>query len=402
MFRPRRLVQSVLALLLLAVFADSAAATEARLLALGADGDFLEDVGHARRWYGCLASYPDLVLAELGDYLPASSGQPRLRRQSAGAHLALDAPGRWGTAALYLQADDADEGGDAGRLALAWGRRLGGWQVGALWSFRVREAWLGPAEGAGAGEREADFDLGIGTRKDLGDRLYLDLAAETLGTTRRYLDPELGLVLQDGNWRNFSLRGRAFWGPSERVAVVPVIERRRRLRLEDSDFLAGVADLDARETLAGLGVNLLPGPDVLIVASYAWRHGSRDETAVGSPPGMTARRVEYDRHAVRLGLEARVMSWLTLRAGARQLLRDEAVRHVWGPPLVGDDAPPAWSGFTDAEFDLSLGLGVHLGPCDVDLVVDDEAPYAFGDFLTGGGEGRDGANFTRISLLYVF
>ena len=111
MFRPRRLVQSVLALLLLAVFADSAAATEARLLALGADGDFLEDVGHARRWYGCLASYPDLVLAELGDYLPASSGQPRLRRQSAGAHLALDAPGRWGTAALYLQADDADEGG---------------------------------------------------------------------------------------------------------------------------------------------------------------------------------------------------------------------------------------------------------------------------------------------------
>ena len=53
------------------------------------------------------------------------------------------------------------------------------------------------------------------------------------------------------------------------------------------------------------------------------------------------------------------------------------------------------------ETPVVLGLGLHFGPFDADLVFNDTTPFGLGYLLTGGQDGQD-TGFSSITLGYRF
>ncbi len=382
--------------------ASDAAASSSRVLSMGGAGDFLEDADNVLLWYGSLASYPDLVLLELGDYVEDPGDTRNARQQGGGAHFGLDSDRRWGVAAAYLHGDDQD---DPSRplMRFAWGRSWGGIQAGAAVRYRsdleelALDGWFPYSR-----ERE-DITLGAGLRVDLDDEFYLDLAGDLTWNERRFVRNNEILADEDFSADTFGLRLRCFRALSERVVLVPAISHGRETHAEFGLFGEtddDAYDLDRQSTTAGLGLNIFPDPDVMLVVSAAWTDRELD---VGSPrrdaTTLRSRSEDITLHELRIGLETRPRSWLSVRAGVRQITYDQKVRDALRNTVDSDFE--AFQHDADTVFDLTIGLGLHLGDFDADLVFNDDAPFALGSFLTGGGREED-ANFTRITLGYCF
>lgn len=382
--------------LALSLAAAPAAASWTRARSLGGDADYFEDAGNVLSWYGSLSSYDGLARLELGDREDGADGW--LASRAAGVHWRLDRAGRWGTAGLYLF--PADGGEDLpGSWAVLYGRRLGGGQVGCLFGQRWGEfAATGDADEHHESLR--DVTVGLGARWDLGEGAYCDLAGTWRGSVREFADARTSVRQDERSWGSFALRARLFLRAGETAALVPVAEYRRDDRLVDAGYGRPFAALDAWRSRFGLGLNLLPDEDLLGLCSLEWRRGRAKLGPAGGaePPAFTGR---YDLAVARLGLEARVRPWLTLRAsavgtdhfrGGDQLLRQAGLRR---------------------QFDLALGAGCHLGSLDLDLLLNDEAPFDLaglaggdddsdvGDGSGAGDDGLEGA-FKSVTLTYYF
>lgn len=382
--------------LALALAAAPAAASWTRALSLGGDADYFEDAGNVLSWYGSLPSYGGLARLELGDREDGIGGWTASR--AVGVHCRLDRAGRWGTAGLYLF---PAEGGEdrPGSWAALYGRRLGGGQVGCLFGQRWGEF---EATGDPDGHHESlrDVTAGLGARWDLGEGAYLDLAGTWRGAWRRYADARTSVYQDERSWGSFALRARLFLRGGETVVLVPVAEYRRDDRLADAGYGRPFPALDAWRSRFGLGLNLLPDEDLLGLFSLEWRRGRASLGPAGGA-GLPEFAGRYDLLVARLGLEARARPWLTLRAGAvgtdhfrggEQLLRQAGLRR---------------------QFDLALGVGCHLGSLDLDLLLNDEAPFDLAGLAGDGGDaegghgpqaGDDGLEgaFTSVALTYFF
>ncbi len=58
-------------------------------------------------------------------------------------------------------------------------------------------------------------------------------------------------------------------------------------------------------------------------------------------------------------------------------------------------------GRADRDFDLTLGLGLHLGELDADFLLNDDAPFNLGSLVTNAGAG-EASTFSSVSLAYRF
>ncbi|MDO9172082.1 MAG: hypothetical protein Q7W29_09645, partial [bacterium] len=153
---------------------------------------------------------------------------------------------------------------------------------------------------------------------------------------------------------------------------------------------------DARSFSAGLGLSLLPHPDRMLQASLTW---SRVESRLSDPAGVVdnwllRQDVETDALCLRLGGETRVLYWLTVRAGVwKTMSQTEVARY-------GAERWDLYGGIGRDEMDASLGLGLHFGDFDADMVMTDAAPFRAGGLLTGTTGGN--ALWSRITLQVVF
>lgn len=381
--------------------AAAAHASSTRVLSMGGDGDFIEDADNVLRWYGSLASYPDLVVLELGDYVAGDDGGDA-RGQGGGAHVALDRAGRWGVAAAYLHADDQD-GSDRPEARLAWGGAWDGLQAGAAWTYRGEVDEMALDRWSPFSREREDFTLGAGLRADAGPRTYVDLAGDLTWTDRAYAVD--GGVLADDHGRadTYGLRLRAFHGVSEKVVLVPVLALEREIHPEYdlfADLYDDVYDYDMRGATLGLGLDILPDPDLQIVVSAAWRDSRLRLTGPRlDGTALRARSEDMTAQILRIGFEARTRPWLSLRAGVRQIFYDQKVHDRLAED--GEQDVSVRIHRADSIFELTLGLALHAGAIDLDMVFNDDAPFAAGSFLTGGGREEE-VNFTRISLTYGF
>jgi hypothetical protein len=380
-------------------------ATSSRILSLGGDGDYFEDEHNVLRWFGSLSDYRDIVVVELGDIQNGeATAEQDAVSQGAGLHYGLDGRGVWGTVAVYVS--DARRGGRApGDFALLWSRRWGRLQAGFYYSY-YGTTRIEYTSGPGTVEPNyMDQTLGLGVRAELQERFYFDLAGEWMNTDREYFIGEAHDLQAENAWDSFAIRVRGFYGVTDRVALVPLLSHRKSDHLSFAESLDQVGDWDARTSRLGVGVSVFPDSDHMLLGSWEYRWLKEDHA--GRPvPAAEAWLSERcgDGHILRLGMESRLASWLSLRAGARQVVLEERHRldRIGSAMPANGKAPDVRDSVRkDPELDLAVGLALHLGSFAADFVFNDDAPFSFGYLFTGAGQ-TESHTFTSITLSYTF
>lgn len=382
--------------LLLLLLALPAAATSTRLLSMGGGADYLEDVDNVRRWPGTLATYPDLLLLDLGEqYYSQAVGQ------SLGAHLSLDAGGRYGVAGLWLYGDDP-----ARDLGLMWGLKRGGWQLGLDTTYGAHTSY---DHQAGTRNVNADWSFACGLRRELAPRTWTDLACDGTSTSDRIHIFGEEVVDDHREFDSYGLRWRLFRGLGERLAVVPCLSWERDLGYEhviedwfgrsfgySSSEAFHFNHNDTRTFKGGLGMTLLPDSDRMLQASVTWFHlDSRlSDPAFGASAWMQRQRVHAAGLELRVGGEMRVLHWLTLRGGAWKTLSRCDVE------IVSQHFTDSVRDVAADDMDASLGFGIHLGDFDADLALADGAPFELGGLLANTSSHSE--LWSRITLQVVF
>lgn len=391
------------AVLLLA--AADAAATTARQRSLGGLGDFFEDDANVRRWYGSLVDYPQRAVLELGDWDLDAGGSisRRLSRQGGGLHAQFDAEQRWGVAAVYFGEDlPLPDGG--GWVNLLYARRFGDVSVGgSFYASSFSDAgsthvgtWL-------EGRSNFVHELGLGARWDLARHTYLDVAAYRRHVEVDYfarVDSVVILMPNVHGWDSFGARARVFHGLTEQLAAVGRIDYVRDLRFLVDPDLNDLARQDADNLALGAGLNYLPDPDNLIVVSLDYRRVD-DVRRARNPFYATFQHRQGDwwRLDGRCGLESRVLPWLTVRAAVsyRRTVDEFTLTYRWSDEFL------EWR--YDYRVHVStpvvLGLGVHLGAFDADLVLNDTAPFGPG-FPPTTAPLDGGSRYSAVTLGYRF
>ncbi|MEZ4386137.1 MAG: hypothetical protein R3D98_00890 [Candidatus Krumholzibacteriia bacterium] len=395
----RQRLTIIFAAILLAVATSPAGAGTARVLALGDDDQFLVDEANVLRWYADLVAHPDLAFVELGDPV---HGQDRafagrsLIGHGGGVHLRLDTDGTWGTVAFTFE-DRLVRGANDGAFSLLWGRRLGGVDVGLGGRFTT----FGRSRaGTAVGDRidsEYLHQYEFGVAGPLRDGLRLELAGEVINT----LTESSGALyrLSAREWTSFGLRARGLVEVSPTVTLVPAVDYTRILRALDSALLGGPADRDAYQTSLGLGANLRPDADTLVLISSEYRVGRddlRERGAGGADLAWQRSDREYYQLRGRVGLETEVLPWLTARVAVQYVRLHEEVdrRHADGGAR---DARNLEAVATP----LAFGLGLRQGRLTVDLMYNDTAPVNAGLQAEGLFAG-DGPGMAAVTVGWSF
>jgi len=364
-------------------------ATTARLAALGG-GEFIEDDHNVTRWYGSLGDYPDELSLETGHFtLPYGYGDTRgqaISGPGGSIHRQLDPAGRWGTFALYLNAQgrDADPGSLVGNslgttVSAIWSRRFGSLQPALAWRRGTDSGSAGvttPDTTTMSWDRSRN-EWGLGLRWDLGDGAYLDLAGEIrrhteqTGTTGGRTSA-LGPRRQSAG--SVGCRARAFIRLSPTTALIPLLDYVHEERPLSAPTPATAADLRGDLVQLGSGLNWYPDSDHLLLLNLAYINGRTDELSgqVGETLTVFNRR-RWQSFSLTVGFETRFRYWLTWRGSMRY-------------ETVGHDESTA-TGATDfASLALNLGAAIHLGTYDLDLALSDSEPGTVSGFY--GRTGR--------------
>ncbi|MBU0742840.1 hypothetical protein KKG45_11820 [bacterium] len=368
--------------------AAPASATSARVESLGGGGDYFEDVDNVLRWYGSLPSYGGTALFELGEKTSGAS----IRNRGAAILAELDRDGAWGTAGMFLFGDNSDE-----VIRLAWGRRLGAVRLGIQWKLSWESYGWYDHDASSVGWLDAvDQVFGAGLRWEMDDRTYLDVAADITEAGREVEMGDATIEPENFSVETYSWRCRGFHALSDATVIVPLVSYDRFLQTAYLSAQDGVYDWDLDAFQAGLGFNHLPDADTMLVGSFTYglTHDSRAHPRDESDENrLTATYHAYD---LRLGVERRLLGWLTLRAGAWQslVLHDVVVQESPGGPGVADRS-------SDEDLDISLGIALHFGPFDADFAFQENAPFNFGSFITQA-ETYEDSTWSRITLQCVF
>jgi hypothetical protein len=385
------------------VLVDSAQATTSRLRSLGGQADYLEDDANVRRWYGSLIDYPGLAILELGDWRHDAGGSlaSRVSRQGGGLHVPFDRAGKWGLGAIYF-GEEMPAPDRGGWIQLLAARRFGKLAVGGSFlGSSASDADSTHDPGLLDGTSNFVHELGLGLRWDLAYGVYLDLAAHRRHVSVDYFHREHGIAIKGAHgWDSFGVRGRLFQGLTDELAAVYRLEWVRDLRLLVDDDLADLARQDADIFAAGAGLNYLPDADNLLVFSVDYRR-SEDIRRPRNPFFATFDRSERDwwRLDVRCGVESRLLPWLTLRAAAsyRRTLDELTLTRRW----TEDFLEWQYEYRVTVDTPVVVGLGLHFGAFDADLVVNDTAPFGLGYLLTGASD-QQRAGLSSITLTYRF
>jgi hypothetical protein len=371
-------------------FAWQAYATSSRVASMGGGDDYFEDVNNVLRWYGSLASYGGTALFEFGD--AGDYGSSRYRRAAA-VIAELGNNGSLGTGGLFLFGEDPQD-----VLRLAWGKEFGNLQLGCQWrlsfdSWEIRNYAL------------YDFfdyeyieqSFGVGGRYELGERTYLDAAVDIDQTWNVIESMDTGDRFESGyDADTYSARARLFHGVSERTVIVPMLEFVRHLNMYYDRNRDDYYDQDHRKYRVGLGWNYMPDVDTMLVGSISYRYFdiARRYPRLGVGPSFY--HMTENHYTLRFGLERRTASWLTLRAGVWQKLWNYDLEEKQTAEAVGVMDEGGWE-----DLELTLGLAVHFGPFDADLVFNDNAPFNVGSIFTQAGADAP-TTWNKITLQYVF
>ena len=260
------------------------------------------------RWYGSLPSYANTAVLELGEFDASAGDSARDRqavRQGAGALFDLDSGRRYGTLGLYLFRDEESADG-AGARVLMYGQAWTHAQAGLVVGYR-RAFYHGDRR------RLRETLVGLGARLDLGETpiwIWRATGADV------YRLPRTGRLSRPRrrSWA-VSACARAPSGvPAEGWAMVPVFAYRATIVGSWGIRRGGRSTGYVWEARDGSGEPVAERRVTGIVGEYR-RCAGGYYRAEGRGPLGTGHFI-WSAVALRLGLEARLRPWLSLRAGA--------------------------------------------------------------------------------------
>ncbi len=378
-----------------------ALATSTRVASMGWGSDYYEDVYNVMKWYGSLPSYGGTAQFELGWFRQSPYPEyTQASRRGGLLYANLDDDGEYGTAGVaFFDADPVEQ------IRAMWGRRFGNVQVGFLFRFRNTREDVDPNAPLFLDFMDADRTLGLGLRASLGDRWYVDFAGDVTTTWRRWVSETEIYQPETNDSETWSLRLRSIHGINDMIAGFAVATWSREAHPQYLSEERNMFDHTRDLWTVGLGVNYMPDSDTLGVVSC--EYGNYDYTYVNPRADLyrwdSPRAVLYDtwRFRLNMGLERRVLSWCTLRAGANHKMsfNDHSEFRA-----IGHGEAPVWlvsENGASATTNVDLGLGVHFGSFDADFLFTDDAPFNLGSLFTQAGEG-EGSTWYKITLQYVF
>jgi hypothetical protein len=368
---------------LLLVWPTIAAASTTRINSLGGSGSFFEDDHNVLRWCGSLGDYPDLAIIETGHF-DLTNGYDddwgkTVSGPGGGVHARFDEAGRWGTGGLYFhgQADDSDPGSLhrsqlEGSVTGLYAREIAGVSAGLFLRHTVDTdfRYNNPAiPSHDVVFERGRSDIGLGARFDIATNAYCDLAGEIRHISERaYLDDPVAFGWDTGSfdsWSNYGLRGRAFIGLGDRLALTPLLEYISEDFTGTSFAGAGLAgetsDNAGRLFRIGAGLNFFVDADNLLLFSTEFIDGRMDHTIYDldrNPDDFW--QEDYTVFLMRLAFETRLAHWVTVRASTGYENLDNR----------GDLPNPA----SGAHIPLGLGVGLHVGSLVLDLALTDREP----------------------------
>ena len=385
--------------------ASQAAATLTRVRSLGGNLNYLEDDAGATVWYAPLLDYPDQVVLDVGnlDHDAAGSLNRSLTHSAGSFHARLDEAGKWGTVGIYVQ-EDLPAGAPGGGTTLLAARQFGKVGLGLKAQFTSHQKSFDSTETDGRSESLFYHSYGLGARWDVSDGIYGDLAGDVVNDQASAESQDIWHLPPQHTWSTWGARTRWFIGLSETTVLVPVLDHYQDDRQVYDEIIAAPADLRARRTTAGLGLNLLPDPDNLVVVSAEYRWGSEQHDRLAGRSTVWEfdySELTYKEIHSRVGLESRVLPWLTLR-GALEYYRLQHERLATRSQSAPGE-PDRWAEAKSTEVltPVTLGLGLHFGAFQGDLLLNARWPETYGTFPIGQRTNERGT-YSALTLGYRF
>ncbi len=398
----------VVGLLVLAV-ASPVFATTSRVNSLAQTGDYLNDDSNIFRWYGVLPSYANLVMAELGTWNAGVSDQALGVTHTCGDN------GKWGTFGLFLLQNSVTDNSffvntptymaalglsdvflsaPVNKFALMWGKEFESFSLGLSFTrsdVSTEDETVQQLNQATAKMSQSYTTFGAGTRADLGDKAYTDVAV-TVGfmgysqeggalTAKQELDKKLSL----------DFAGRMFYEWKDNLTVVPMVDYGQyEYALKNAQDPHGGK---AKYFAVGTGMNMDVNTNNLLICGaeidyYKWEYSS---------PGTSKKADKmWSLPTFFLALESDVKPWMTTRIGAWKSLFKST--DTTTDPNNGNAEDYIMTG---TDFAWFLGLGFHVAEFDIDMQIGGDTPFNLGYWLTGYSQ-YNGAPVNRISAIYHF
>jgi hypothetical protein len=418
----------VLAILMIAV-AMPAFASETRVRALGPmTAPYIEDDSNVFMWPATLAGYANLVTITAGYYDVVKWGDDRGYYDDSmtakfGMTYGLGEDNKYGVLGMWWQEHtwgpnymgswygpwDGWQSTDFGenvynKWNIMWATAFETIDIGIRFE-RADEGDYEETDGE-SGERSINYTtLGLGLRWDLNDEAMMDLAFDY--TTVGFTYQDLGSTdkVEADAKSIMALRARMFYEWTDVITWVPYFNYKwGNLSLKSSE--TGYYDDDECWGMKGfqfdigLAANIDVNDDNLLIVGiepYGMYKGEPSEC--GGDAGSEEMKLTIFPAFV-FGLESDVKDWLTFRAGCSKALLKTTYK--------GDYEGSSYEDYyTWAPFEWQLGLGFHVGDFDIDMLINKEAPFSMGYWLTGIQPGQYetddiGAPIGMISATYSF
>ncbi len=403
--RAHRTSVAALATLVAALLcAGQASATLTRARTLGGNLNYFEDDAGVIVWYAALLDYPNQAVFDLGDYDHDGDGawNQRTTGTAGGFHAKLDQAGTWAVG-LYLQEDLPQDAPGGGATLLA-AHQFGNVGLGLRGQFTSYFEGANSTETDGYGESLYFHSYGLGARWDVSDGVYGDIAGELVNVQGDAANQDLWTLPPQQAWSTWGARTRWFVATGETTVLVPVLDHRQDDRHVYAAILDAPADMHSRLTAAGLGLNLLPDPDNLVIVSgeYRWGHEQFDRQ-VGNSTSWEYDQSDliYNEVHARVGVESRVLPWLTLRGALSYYRLQQEQLATRGETVPGEADRWLESKSIDVSTPVTLGFGFHFGSFQADLLLNARWTETYGTFPFGPTPETRGT-YSALTLGYRF
>jgi hypothetical protein len=391
----RKLLAVALSVLFVVATAAPLMATQARQIALGGVGNYIEDDYNIFSWPATLPSYSNtLWMGVMNTRLVTSiSGSQSWSSLSSltsgiGGSYGLGSEKEYGTIAMFLYDrgpglnpfEDRTFSGDlANKFTLMYAYPTESVSFGFFFSRSDEGITVDtPAE-----EDHASYTtFGGGIRFDLGEKAYMDIAADlSMASYQDEQVPTYNSLSEDANMM-MGLKARIFYEWNETITWVPYLSYRqfdfsiKADTLQDQYLEDNFGD-KAMMFDIGLGANIKVNEDNLLVFAIepmSYMKWEPSELPAGAED-VSLKQMVMPRFY--LALESDVRDWLTFRAGAnKSLVKNEYKNLDLGDGVLNETV-------TGGAFNYFMGLGFHVSDFDIDCVINNDLPMRLGYWLTG-------------------